>query len=97
MINRILFLMYGFLCSLHILQAQHTENIISHNQETIVTDPSKGENSYKHWAVFPPQSKEIRQIVLNLTFECPDNMRCADWDYVDHIKVRQKNDTTNYE
>jgi hypothetical protein len=24
-------------------------------------------------------------------------MRCADWDYVDHIKVRQKNDTVDYE
>ncbi|MCM4150465.1 peptide-N-glycosidase [Arenibacter sp. N53] len=97
MIKRVLFLLCGFLWTIHSLQAQFTENIISHKQETIVTDPSKGENSYKRWATFPSKDKEIRQIVLNLTFECPDNMRCADWDYVDHIKVRPKNDTVSYE
>ncbi|MCK0133206.1 peptide-N-glycosidase F-related protein [Arenibacter sp. S6351L] len=97
MIQRFLFLLASFIFLQQNLHAQATENIISHNQETIVTDPSKGENSYKNWVVFPPQNKEIRQIFLNLTFECPDNMRCADWDYVDHIKVRQKNDSVNYE
>ncbi len=97
MFQKLLFLLAGFILIQQNLKAQATKNIISHNRETIVTDPSKGENSYKRWAVFPQKSEEIRQIFLNLTFECPDNMRCADWDYVDHIKVRQKNDTINYE
>ncbi len=97
MTKKVLFLLSGFLWPLQNVQAQNTENIISHNQETIVTDPSKGENSYKRWTTFPSKDKEIRQIWLNLTFECPDNMRCADWDYVDHIKVRPKNDTISYE
>src|SRR5690606_27900363 len=97
MFQKLLFLLAGFILIQKNLKAQATKNIISHNKETIVTDPSKGETSYKRWAVFPQKSEEIRQIFLNLTIECPDNMRCADWDYVDHIKVRQKNDTINYE
>ncbi len=90
----ILGLLFGVL---HGLDAQETQHIISHNKETIVTDPSKGANSYKREVVFPGKEKEIRQIMLNLRFECPDGMRCADWDYVDHIKVMPKNDSTTYE
>lgn len=78
-------------------QSQEKTHIVSHKGETIVTDPSKGRNSYKRWVVFPDISKNIRNITLNLKFECPDSMRCADWDYVDHIKARQKNDSTVYE
>ncbi len=77
--------------------AQEKVHVISHNKETIVTDPSKGRNSYKRWAMFPEKHKAIRSIVLNLKFQCPDTIRCADWDYVDHIRARQKNDSTVYE
>jgi len=97
MTKKVLFLLVGLIWALESSNAQFKENIISHKQETIVTDPSKGENSYKRWATFPSKDKEIRQVLLNLTFECPSNMRCADWDYVDHIKVRPKNDTVSYE
>ncbi|NNG10577.1 MAG: peptide-N-glycosidase [Arenibacter sp.] len=97
MIKRAYFLFIGLIMAYSGLRAQLTESIISHNQETIVTDPSKGANSYKRWTVFPSKDRDIRQIILNLTFECPDKMRCADWDYVDHIKVRQKNDSVSYE
>ncbi|SNY94879.1 peptide-N-glycosidase F-related protein [Flagellimonas pacifica] len=80
-------------------QAQEITHVISHDQETIVTDPSKGTNSYKNTVVFPSRDKSIRQIKLLLTFECPDKdgMRCADWDYVDHIKARPKNGNETYE
>lgn len=77
--------------------AQEKSHVISHNEALIVTDPSKGSNSYKRMATFPGKEKDIRSIILNLTFECPDKMRCADWDYVDHIKARSKNDSTVYE
>lgn len=77
--------------------AQEKQNIISHHQETIVTDPSKGANSYKREVVFPRKEDEVRQIMLHLRFQCPDGMRCADWDYVDHIKIRPKNDSITYE
>ena len=43
-----------------ITKAQQIEHVISHNGETIVTDPSKGRNSYKRWTVFPDKSKKIR-------------------------------------
>ena len=76
--------------------AQEKTHVISHNEVVIVTDPSKGNNSYKRWAKFPEESKSIRSIILNL-IECPDKMRCADWDYVDRISASQKNDTTTYE
>ncbi len=77
--------------------SQENTHVISHNEEVIVTDPSKGSHSYKRTATFPGKEKKIRSIILNLTFECPDKMRCADWDYVDHIKARSKNDSTVYE
>lgn len=77
--------------------SQQKTHVISHQEEVIVTDPSKGSNSYKRMALFPGKDKKIRRIILNLTFECPDKMRCADWDYVDHIKARSKNDSTVYE
>ncbi|WP_242134199.1 peptide-N-glycosidase F-related protein [Aestuariivivens marinum] len=86
--------------SLWVIGYVHTQektHVISHNGETIVTDPSKGNNSYKRWAVFPKKTKDIRSIILNLKFQCPDSIRCADWDYVDHIRARQKNDSTVYE
>ncbi|WP_136468299.1 peptide-N-glycosidase F-related protein [Flagellimonas onchidii] len=80
-------------------QAQQVSHVISHNEEIIVTDPSKGSNSYKKNVEFPSKDKQIRKIKLLLTFECPDKdgMRCADWDYVDHIKVTPKGSDTTYE
>ncbi|MBD0831159.1 peptide-N-glycosidase F-related protein [Aestuariibaculum sediminum] len=91
---------YLFFCLIAIgltTNAQEKIHVVSHQGETIVTDPSQGSNSYKRMAKFPEASKPIRSIILNLKFECPDKMRCADWDYVDHIKARQVNDTTVYE
>lgn len=85
-------------CLIGILgHAQQKTNVISHNEAVIVTNPAKGSNSYKKWVTFPEKGKDIRSIILKLKFECPDKMRCADWDYVDHIKARQKNDSTVYE
>jgi hypothetical protein len=77
--------------------SQEKAHVISHDGETIVTDPSKGANSYKRWVTFPKKDKSIRSIILNLKFQCPDSIRCADWDYVDYIKARPKNDSTFYE
>ncbi len=61
--------------------------VTTHNKTTVVTDPSKGENSYKSWGVFPTASKDIRKIIMHVTFACPDTMRCADWDYMDRISI----------
>jgi hypothetical protein len=32
---------------------------------------------------------QVRQVVLKVTFACPDSMRCADWDYLDRILVHR--------
>lgn len=83
------------------LVAQNIHHVISHRGETVVTDPSTGTNNYPQWTVFPGKETDIRNVMLHLTFECPDGMRCADWDYLDHVVVRQaggtQGDTLHYE
>lgn len=66
------------------------QHVITHDKITVVTDPSKGENKYKAWGVFPSSKEPIRQIKLKVSFGCPDSLRCADWDYKDHITLRRK-------
>jgi hypothetical protein len=56
----------------------------------MVTDPSKGFKLYKAWGEFPSDDIPVRQIKLKVRFTCPDGMRCADWDYKDHITIRRK-------
>lgn len=65
-------------------------HVLTHDKITVVTDPSKGENKYKAWGRFPSAGEAIRQIKLKVTFGCPDTLRCADWDYKDHITLRRK-------
>lgn len=82
-----------FFCLIHVLSAAQQKgvvNVVTHNKLTVVTDPSKGENKYKAWGVFPSAGEPIRQIKLKVTFGCPDSLRCADWDYKDHITIRRK-------
>lgn len=71
-------------------QASDTLHVVTHNRVTVVTDPSKGFNTYKAWGEFPSEKENIRQIKLKLQLGCPDTMRCADWDYKDHITIRRK-------
>lgn len=85
------------LFSFSLLFSQSKEHIVSHDGEVIVTDPSKGNKSHKQITKFPQEGKPIRRIMLLLTLECPDNMRCADWDYSDHIMATPKRDTISYE
>ena len=90
-------LIFSLLFSIFFSSAQETAHIISHNQELIVTNPAKGKKSHINQVRFPSKDKEVRQIFLNLTFECPDKKRCADWDYVDRILITPKNDSITYE
>ena len=69
--------------------ASDTLHVITHNKETVVTDPSQGNHYYKRWGVFPGKNEPIRKIVLHVKFGCPDSMRCADWDYLDFIKIKR--------
>ena len=67
-----------------------TTNIITHNKITIVTDPSKGEKSFKQWGVFPYKSKEVRRITMKVTLAYPEDRPIAHWDYMDRIKILRK-------
>ena len=80
------------LCSVLALysQASDTTRVTTHNGITMVTDPAKGFKLYKAWGVFPAVHTPIRKITLHVRFGCPDSLRCADWDYKDHITLRRK-------
>lgn len=70
--------------------AADTLHVISHKAIIVTTEPSAGTKSYRSWVVFPSKEEKLRKINLNITFGCPDGMRCADWDYLDHIYIRRK-------
>jgi hypothetical protein len=72
------------------VKGSDTVHVITHNKETVVTDPSRGVNEYRRWGVFPPVGTSIRKIVLHVRFACPDTMRCADWDYLDFISIKRR-------
>ena len=67
--------------------AGDTIHVVTHNRETVVTDPSKGNKEYIRWGVFPKPGEALRKIIMHVNFACPDTMRCADWDYSDRISI----------
>ncbi len=67
-----------------------TKHVVSHNRETIVTDPTRGENEYPEWAVFPSENMQIRKILMHITLGTPDSLSTAHWDYLDHINLKRK-------
>lgn len=79
----------------------NTIHVITHNKETVVTNPSTGNKSYFRWGVFPKADVAIRKIIMHVKFACPDTMRCAEWDYSDRISINRhggvKGDSQNYE
>lgn len=66
------------------------QTITTHDKITVVTDPSKGINTYLGWGKFPATNTPIRKIRMVVKFGCPDTLRCADWDYMDQILIRRK-------
>ncbi len=76
-------------------------NIVSHDKEFVITDPSKGFKTYTNWTQFPDDSIQYRKIILNITYACPDSLHCGQWDYIDAIYLRragsQDSDSLNYE
>lgn len=71
-------------------QAQQKQHVFSHDRATIVTNPSKGENPYPAWAVFPSKDVSVRKILMHVTLGTPDDpLTTAHWDYKDHITVRR--------
>jgi hypothetical protein len=57
------------------------------DRHLVVTDPALG-TRHTGCIVQLPGGTPPRRILLALTYACPDTMRCADWDYLDHVLVR---------
>ncbi|MGZ4037813.1 MAG: peptide-N-glycosidase F-related protein, partial [Bacteroidia bacterium] len=66
-----------------------TTKIISHNAQTIITNPLSGSNEYKNWVVFPNVSKKFRKVYVTMQYKCPSGMSCGAWDYIDQIMLRR--------
>lgn len=79
------------------LAAQDTLHVRSHDRATIVTDPSRGVRSFPARVRFPKAEVDLRQVLLTVTFACPDSLRCAEWDYLDHILVHPLGTTDTIE
>jgi hypothetical protein len=80
-----------------ILPAQDTLHVRSHDRATIVTDPAAGVRSFPVRVRFPAPDVDLRQVLLTVTFACPDSLRCAEWDYLDHILVHPLGTTDTIE
>lgn len=69
--------------------SQDTIRVFPLEKRVVVTDPSQGVKSHKGWGVFPKSEQPVRKINMYVHFACPDSMRCADWDYADHIVLER--------
>src|SRR6056297_611981 len=74
----------------NITYSQTSTTVTSHDEVTIVTDPSKGVKSFVEWAEFPAEGKEIRRVTMNVSLAYPDDRAIAHWDYMDRIKIRRQ-------
>jgi hypothetical protein len=72
-----------------------TLHVITHNRTYITTNPATGSNPYPGWALFPPSDRHYRKVILSITFECPDKLMCAEWDYLDRIYIRHSGGKTS--
>ncbi len=79
----------AFIVFSSITRGADTLRVITHNKMTAVTNPSKGNNPYPAWGVFPGKDYPVRKIILHVTLGCPENLRVADWDYLDKITIRR--------
>jgi hypothetical protein len=80
-----------FVPVLHTAARPDTIRITSHNRQYITTNPSTGTNAYSNWAVYPGRDTSYRKIILQVTFECPEKLMCAEWDYLDRVFIRRTN------
>ncbi len=83
-----IFLFFFLTCFVYASEVQ-VKHILSHERFKVVTDPSKGVNTYPQWTVFPPKSTEYRKVTLYVTYRCPDGLHCGEWDYIDAVNLRR--------
>ncbi len=75
--------------------AAELRHVISHKQVKVITDPTKGSNSYPRWTEFPSKDVEYRRVVLYVTYQCPDGLKCGEWDYIDGVYLRRLGEEAN--
>lgn len=83
----VLTLIIGLL-SVEALNAQDTTLVTALDQIQVVTDPTKGVNSYPAEVLFPATGRPVRKINILVTFQCPDQLQCGEWDYIDYINLK---------
>lgn len=66
-----------------------TIHVITHNQQTMVTNPNTGNNPYQAWGVFPSATTNYRKVILHINYKCPPGMACGEWDYIDWVYLRR--------
>lgn len=79
------------------LNAQDTVSVRVLDRELVITDPGQGVRFVGRTVKLPSAELPVRRILLTLTYACPDSMRCADWDYLDHVLVRPLNSPDTFE
>lgn len=85
------FLITGILLSAAAVAADgEIIHIVSHDRVKVVTDPSRGYNPYRSWALFPSTEIEFRKVILHIRYQCPDSLHCGEWDYIDNIFIRRR-------
>lgn len=85
----ILFIGGIFNTSIYTASASDTIHVFTHKQCKVITDPSKGNNGYKSWGIFPSKDTPVRKVILSVTFQRPDSLRCGEWDYIDNVFIRR--------
>lgn len=83
--KKIFFITFILSSTLLFSQKAKIHTVVSHDRQTVTTDPSQGINPYSSWAVFPSEKTPIRKITMNVTLGTPDTLPTAHWDYLDHI------------
>lgn len=63
-------------------------------KKKIYTDPSAGFKEFSDFGIFPKTDKKFRKINFKITFQCPDNLHCGEWDYAGSIRIKKVNGKT---
>lgn len=73
------------IASVSLCASGDTIRVRTHDKTLVVTDPSKGEKSFIGSSEFPPESVSYRKAWLLVTYQCPETLKCGEWDYIDKI------------
>ncbi len=72
-----------------------TTRVITHNNVTIKTDPSRGFTNYSGWGQFPAKGTSFSKVYADLTFECAPGLKCGEWDYLNYIFIGKRKGSNN--